>query len=83
MKYSVLIWILENMSKYSVSALTHITRIQCNFDVANSPQYHDDKCIFAAKFRKLCAKVEKQFYKTKEEIVFFITICNCSINFIK
>ena len=50
-------------AKRILSALTHIMQIRCDFDVMNSPQYHDDNTLphivhFAAKSRTLCKSRE-------------------------
>ena len=43
-KYSGLRQLIQEKLK-SISALTHIMQIFCNFDVVNLPQYHDDNTL--------------------------------------
>ena len=71
-----------------ISALTHITQICHDFDVTNLLRYHDDNTLpHIAHFR---GKIQETLCKSREAVLqnqggdcFFITICNCSINFIK
>ena len=50
-----------------VSALTHITRISHDFDIANSPQYRDDNTLpHIAHFH---SKIQETLCKSREAVL--------------
>ena len=53
-----------------VSALTHITQICHNFDIANLPQYHNDNTLpHIAHFR---GKIQETLCKSREAVTVFL-----------
>ena len=54
-----------------ISVLTHITRIRCDFDVANSPRYLDDNTLpHIVRFR---SKIQETLCKSREAVTVFFT----------
>ena len=50
-----------------MSALTHITRIRRDFDVANSPRYRDDNTLpHIARFR---SEIQETLCKSREAVL--------------
>ena len=54
----------------SINALTHITRIRRDFDVANSPQYRDDNTL--PQIERFCGKIQETLCKSREAVTVFL-----------
>ena len=55
---------------YHVSALTHITRIRRDFDVANSQRYRDDNTL--PHIARFCSEIQETLCKSRESVTVFL-----------